>query len=119
MRVYSITYQSFLDPAKVYMFSGVFGTPEQAFATAEIELKQQNPGVILKPLMLNTLELPDVAEQQRPLIDEYKNSKNWVMKTIIDNKDLNLFTASSTYLSKEEKLYVFDKTGFIISEGIK
>ena len=107
MKVYSIYYQSSLYPEKVALGSIIAEDQYKASSMGMEELTKQQGNLNWNIKLINSIDLNNV---KIPIKEEpIKETKNWIIKTIIDNKDKKLKNAVKKYLTQNELLFINDK----------
>lgn len=116
MKIFSITFQSLSKPERLAMYSAVANTIEEAYTVGMQKLISEQGDLMWRPIMQIILNLD--IKSDIPLEDSHKISEmtevmtetsSWIMKTIIDNKDISLYDSSKKYLSKPEQLFIEEK----------
>lgn len=114
--MYSILFQSRLNPINISMFSGFAESEQQAYNIGFEKVKQDQGDLMWTPTIINSIEVPEkIAEtikeniQETKVEDKNKLTENWLMSKIVDNKDSALFEASKKYLTSYEVLFIEDK----------
>lgn len=124
MKVFSIAFQSVLYPDKIAMYTAINDTPIEAHTDGIKRVIKDFGDLMWRANMATAIEIqitPETRiEPQTNLLsnkevsmmetnDIKKTSENWLMSTIINNKDNNLFSASKPYLSNSEILFIEEK----------
>lgn len=121
LKVFSVLYNSEAIQGKQGMLIMAAEDAADALRKTETELIKTTGDLKWKPSLVTNIDLEFEAPVQQPIAlsieDETKYNQNWVLRKIIENKDLVLYSSVSDYLSKNEKQYVANELGIIISEG--
>lgn len=110
-KIFSICLVAKLQLGRQSLWTGVAESGEEALKIATEQATLAYGDLAWTALMTNIVELK-IEAPQTPIFDK---DKNWVLSTIIDNKDIGLFSAMEKYLTMPEKMFINDKSGF----GIK
>lgn len=116
MKIFSILYASQIAPGKQAMSTTNAVDIAEAYRNTLTSVKELYGDLMWMPMLTTTLDTA-VVDSKNELIpstvmalDELKDSKNFLMKTIIDNKDETLFRASEKYLNQSEIQFIKNKT---------
>lgn len=115
MEIYSILLQSTKQetPGKVFLSTTLAPDFNQALVNATNKAIEQNGDLNWKFVVHNTLPVSQApiikAPEVKPQQDTAKMTENWVMATIIKNKDSTLFEVCKQYLTEPEILYITSK----------
>lgn len=122
MKVFSITFQSLTQPDKFGMYLSIAPNLEEAYKEGFRRIIADQGDLMWKPIMQTFIDIHfQPMPNQSPVVpvapmakDELKTeslveTKSWIMKTIIDNKDKVLFKSAKKYLEKPEILFITDK----------
>ena len=92
-------------PEKLSLSSAVELSMEAALINGMERINREQGELQWKQSIVNVLDikLPEVN------VEEVKASKNWVLNTIIHNKDSDLYGAMIKYMTEYEKEYTADK----------
>ena len=110
MKVYSILFEAKLVPGKISLFTGLCKDSDEALQLGTTLCIQQYGDLLWTPRVANNLDVKPIktADNQAKMTEAapLNYDKNWVMKTIIDSKDINLFNAMRGHLSENEVNYL-------------
>ncbi len=115
MEIYSILLQSTnpTQPGKVFLTTTLAPNFNQALMNATHKAIESNGDLNWKFIVHNTLPVQTApivkAPEVKPQQDTAKMTENWVMATIIKNKDSTLFEVCKQYLTEPEILYITSK----------
>ena len=123
MKIFSIALNSVEEPIVRTLSTNVSETVEKAIASA-VETSNKIFGNKTWVVVLSNgidVQIPQMDALQKEIKDISKEiieelgteeeflDKNWLLKTIIANKDKTLLKASKKYLNKEDVLYINSK----------
>lgn len=106
MKVFSIAFQSISEPTRTAMYSMVADDMANAYKMGLTRIIEEHGDLMWRPMMQTTIEL-DGNKKEKTISIDY--TKNWLLNTIISNKDKKLFSASKKYISKNEQLLIKEK----------
>jgi len=112
-----MTFQSLIHPERLSMYTSLAPTLEDSYREGMTKLIKEQGDLMWRPVMQISMDLDDSAlHDVVPLKIEsnvescpIKENSSWIMKTIIDNKDDSLYSASKKYLNKSECLFIEEK----------
>jgi len=107
MKVFSICYTTNSLPGHIAMGTAIAKDFQAANAICLKELISTKGDMGWTP---NVFSFNDVAKvPETEVVDNSKLTKNWLIKTIINNKDKKLFSVSKKYLSGNENNFIKEK----------
>jgi hypothetical protein len=113
MKIFSMAFQSMVDPSKFAMYSVMAPDAETAYKIGVTRLIADQGDKAWTPLMQTSVNIE--IQSKEPKADTTDNkvditsTKSWMMKTIIENNDTALYEAGKKYLSKPEQLFIEEK----------
>lgn len=103
MKVISVTYQSVKIPSKIAMYTTAKQEDkESAIAAGLLEVNAKEGDLDWRALLSNQIDVSVDLEKE-------KQSKNWLLSTIISNKDKSLLRSAKKYLTDPELKLIKDK----------
>ena len=114
MKIFSVAFQSVIQPDKFSMYSVMANSPQEAYEKGVVMLVETQGDLAWKPLMQTVIDVQVVPEKESKIeaVDskvEIAATKSWMMQTIIDHKDKALYKVGKKYLSKPEQLFIEEK----------
>jgi len=114
MKLVSFAFQSLIKPDRMAMYSAVAPTIQEAYETGLKQLLEEQGDLAWRPLMQTAIdvqvEVPTTLSLSKLTdVEVSKENTNWLLHTIIKNKDTVLLNASKAYLTKPELLFIKDK----------
>jgi len=115
MKIFSILLKI---PSKVYLVTTVANTFELALANAKAMAIKEHGDLGWEFTLVSSIEInidnikKDIMKEMIPRQEVVKQPEldlNWLMKTIIDGKDMDLFEVSKKYMSEPQILYITEK----------
>ena len=113
MKVFSILFSSQLQPGKQSLISVACNTSEEAYAAATETVKKSYGDFLWTPTLATIIDSKVNGVDAVTVAEPIKEDKNWLLKTIVDNKDKTLFMAAERYMSQPEISFIKDKTDWI------
>ena len=107
-QVYGIVLSARLQLGKQALWVGLVNSGEEALASALEQTKRVYGDLAWVPTLTTSMQLTEQLVGLEAKTEEVRD-KNWVMATIIQNKDESLLAAMDGYLSEPEKLFIKDK----------
>ena len=112
-KILGVVFQSTIQPHKLAQSIDVVDDFQQGMTKATEAVAKEQGLLGWAPIITTFREMPTpIVATPAPTIVEtlqQTTTQSWLMKTIIDNKDLELFNASEKYLSVHELEYIKDK----------
>lgn len=102
MKVFSILYESRLNPGRISLFTAVAETGEEASRMGLDACNAQFGEILWEPRLANNITIGTLESPVKTQELTIEHDKNWLMKTILDSKDKKLFKAVRSYLSENE-----------------
>ena len=112
MKVFSILFESKLNPGRISLFTSACENSEEALAQGEKSCIDNFGDLLWSPrlannITINAIPLVENKDKTKDITASY--DKNWVMGKIIETKDINLFNAMRGYMSENEVRLVQEK----------
>jgi len=104
MKVISVAYQAMKSPGRMALFiTKNADNKDAAISEGNLAVIKKEGDLDWKEVLVSQLDLGDID------IETEKQSKNWLLKTIIDNKDKKLMKYSEKYLTEPERKFISAK----------
>lgn len=102
MKVISVAYQAMKSPGRMALFiTKNTDNADAAISEGNLAVLKKEGDFDWKAVLVSQLDLGDVELE--------KQSKNWLLKKIIDNKDKKLMKYSEKYLTEPERKFISAK----------
>lgn len=110
-KIYSILLVAKLQLGRMTLWTGLAESGEEALTTATETANRIYGDLAWAPMLTNIMDIKIEIPTQSPL-PVFDKDKNWILSTIIENKDIGLFSAMEKYLTLPEKKLINDKASF-------
>lgn len=122
MFLFSIVFQSILQPSKVVLSTTVAKDNAEAYSKGLATIKAQQGDLLWVPIVIQSVAIENLVKDFSHSKDSAQGTvvetpviavdENWTYRTIIEKKDKALFDAMLPYMDEHVKQYISDRVTF-------